>query len=246
MTDGANAYLEEIARLLARVRGEELAAIQAAAARVANAIADNHLIYVFGTGHSHLLAEEVFYRAGGLLAVCPILETGLMLHENAPKSTLLERLEGYAALLLDAYDVARDDVLVVVSNSGLNALPVEMAMEGKRRGAFVMAITSLSHSRSAPARHSSRRKLYELVDLVLDNYGHPGDAAIPIPGHQQRVGPTSTVIGAAILNAVMAEAACRLAASGIEPPVMESLNLPGSEDRNRRWLEHYRPRIRSL
>lgn len=243
---GSEAYLDEVGRLLLRVREEELDRIRDAASRVAQAITEDHLIYIFGTGHSHLLAEEAFYRAGGLLAVSPILDADLMLHENARKSTALERREGYAAVLLQSYEVGRGDVLIVVSNSGLNALPVEMAMEGRRRGAFVIAITSLNHSKSIPPRHSSGRKLYELADLVLDNFGAPGDAAIPIPGVAQRAGPTSTVIGAAILNAVMTGAAGRLAAAGVEPPLMASLNLPDSEERNRRWLERYRKRIRFL
>lgn len=243
---GAEVYLDAVATLLRQVRQDALGNIRTAAARIAQAIQEDRLIYVFGTGHSHLLAEEVFYRAGGLLAVSPILESGLMLHENARKSTLLERLEGYAAILLESYAVGRDDVLIVASNSGLNALPVEMALEGKQRGAYVIAITSLNHSRAVPARHRSGRKLFEVADLVLDNFGPPGDATVPVSGTSQRAGPTSTVIGATILNAIMAETAASLAVSRVEPPIMESLNLPGSENKNKRWLEHYRGRVRFL
>src|SRR5205085_8126865 len=123
------------------------------------------------TGHSHLLAEEIFYRAGGLARACPILDTRLMLHENAIQATYDEREEGYGATILDRYPVAAGDVLVVASNSGRNSVPIDLALEAQRRGLRTVAITNLAHSRAWPSRHNSGKTLAEVADLTLDNCG---------------------------------------------------------------------------
>ncbi|WP_236082189.1 sugar isomerase domain-containing protein [Acidipropionibacterium jensenii] len=147
--------------------------------------------WVFGTGHSHMIAEEFYGRAGGLTDIHPILEPALMLHESLTKSTLLERRAGLADDLLEVHGLTRGDVIVIASNSGRNAVPVEMAEGAQQRGVAVIAITSMAHSRSVTSRAPSGKKLFELADVVIDNCGTPGDAAVD--GEQGGVGATVLV-----------------------------------------------------
>src|SRR5206468_9702804 len=175
--------------------------IELAAAWLGDALANDRWLYAFGTGHSHMLAEEVFYRAGGLAHAVPILDDQLMLHKEAIGATFLERTEGYAARLLKLYPVERGDVLIVASNSGRNAVPIELAMLGRERGMKVIVITNLAHTGAWPSRHSSGRRLAEVGELVIDNCGVHGDASVELTGMPSAVGPTSSITGAFIVNA---------------------------------------------
>jgi uncharacterized phosphosugar-binding protein len=235
-TTAGRRYLAEASRLLERLAGDEWASLSAAAALVAGSLARGGSVHAFGTGHSHMLAEELFYRAGGLVRVKPILFEGLMLHAGAELSTSLERLPGVAAALLEQHPIAPGDVLVVASNSGGNAVVREMASLARARGIPVIAIVSRAHASSGSARAAGATNLQDVADVVIDNGGAPGDAAVAIDGFAQRVGPTSTVVGAAALNAIVAEAAERLVAQGIEPDVFLSSNVEGGDDVNARLL----------
>ena len=217
-------YLEHVSGLIERVRAEEWDAIEAAAHLVADALAEGRGIHAFGSGHSHMLAEEMFYRAGGLVDVRPILFEGLMLHADAPLSTNLERLPGLAAILLDGHGVEAGDVLLVFSNSGRNPVTVELAEAARARGVGVIAITSRRHSESTTPRGGGAR-LFEVADVVIDNGGEPGDAAIHVPGFDRAVAPTSTAVGAAIVNAIVAEAVALTVDAGIAPRVFASSNI---------------------
>jgi uncharacterized phosphosugar-binding protein len=235
-TTAGRRYLAEASRLLERLAGDEWASLSAAAGLVADSLARGGSVHAFGTGHSHMLAEELFYRAGGLVRVKPILFEGLMLHAGAELSTSLERLPGVAAALLEQHPIAPGDVLVVASNSGGNAVVREMASLARARGIPVIAIVSRAHASSGSARAAGATNLQDVADVVIDNGGAPGDAAVAIDGFAQRVGPTSTVVGAAALNAIVAEAAERLVAQGIEPDVFLSSNVEGGDDVNARLL----------
>ena len=229
-------YLAEAERLVQRLAGEEWHAIDAAASLVADALAAGGTVHAFGTGHSHMLAEELFYRAGGLVRVRPILFEGLMLHAGAELSTALERLPGIAAALLEQHPVAPGDVLVVASNSGGNAVVRELATLARSSGVPVIAIVSRAHASSGSSPSAGDGNLQDVADVVIDNGGAPGDAAVAIDGFAPRVGPTSTVVGAAALNAIVVEAAERLVARGIEPDVFVSSNVEGGDDVNARLL----------
>jgi uncharacterized phosphosugar-binding protein len=235
-TTAGRRYLAEASRLLERLAGDEWASLSAAAGLVADSLARGGSVHAFGTGHSHMLAEELFYRAGGLVRVKPILFEGLMLHAGAELSTSLERLPVVAAALLEQHPIAPGDVLVVASNSGGNAVVREMAGLARARGIPVIAIVSRAHASSGSARAAGATNLQDVADVVIDNGGAPGDAAVAIDGFAQRVGPTSTVVGAAALNAIVAEAAERLVAQGIEPDVFLSSNVEGGDDVNARLL----------
>jgi uncharacterized phosphosugar-binding protein len=229
------AYLATIERLIRRLGTDEWPNLSAAADLLVGAIGSGHSVHAFGTGHSHMLAEELYYRAGGLVRVRPILFEGLMLHSSATLSTSLERLPGLAAALLDDHAVEAGDVVIVASNSGSNAVTSEIVSGIQARGAKVVAITSLTHATSSAARDSGRPRLHELADVVIDNGGVVGDAAVDIDGFDQRVAPTSTVVGAAIINAVVAETVQRLVAAGHHPEVYTSSNLSGGDAANSRF-----------
>jgi uncharacterized phosphosugar-binding protein len=220
---GAAAYLEAAAQAFASSAGQH-ETIAAVGARVADAIGTGHRVLAFGTGHSHLIAEDVYTRAGGLRQVEAVLEPSMMLHEGPAKSSALERLTGYAAVLVEQAGIGPGDVVLVASSSGRNAVPVEFAEESRRRGATVVAVTSCRHGTAVPSRAPSGAKLKDVADLVLDNAAPVGDATVPLPGRSERVGPVSTVTGALLVQAVMAEAAYLLAARGEDPGVLVSFN----------------------
>ena len=235
-------YLEVVRRLVERLDGEEWPNIRAAAALIADALEGGHEIHVFGTGHSHMLAEEMYYRAGGLVRVSPILFEGLMLHASAPLSTSLERLPGLAQALLRDHPVASGDVLIIASNSGSNAVTTELAQLAGLAGARVIGLTSVRHATSPAARASKLPRLHETAEVVLDNGGFVGDAAVDIEGLDSPVAPTSTVVGAAILNAVVAEAVQMLVDRGIVPDVYASANTTAGDSANARFVDPAAPR----
>jgi len=237
-------YFAKVEEILTKVIHTQKEALEQAARTCSEALRANKKLFFFGTGHSHMLAEEVYYRAGGLMNVIPILETALMLHEGGPKSSQLERLEGYAPILLDAYKVGQDDVIFVISNSGFNAVPVEMAMEAKLRGATVIALTNLQHSLQAQPRHSSGKKLYETADIVLDNCGCTGDAAVYMDSLSLAVGPTSTVIGAFMLNSIIVQVVQNEVEQGRRPLIFLSANLTNGDSHNAGLLGNVYPSSR--
>ncbi len=226
----ADRYLATAVQTLERARERQAEALATAGAWVGEAISGGHLLAVTGSGHSHMLAEEVFYRAGGLLAVLPILDPALMLHDAAISSSRIERLPGLAEVRLEAAGLGPGDVLVVASNAGRNAYPIEAALTGQRLGARVIALTSLPHARSVDSRHASGKRLFEVADLVLDTGVPPGDAAITLPGLATPVGPLSTVVAAALLQAVVVEAVAWSLAHGHQPEILRSANLDQTGD----------------
>lgn len=222
------------------------AAIGAAADLFATCARREGVVHVFGAGHSHLLVEELFFRAGGLLIFNALLDPALMLHESALAASAVERLPGYARIVLDKYRLDPVDALLVISYSGVNPVPVEVAVEGKRRGLPVVALTGVAASRAAPARHASGRRLCDVADLVLDNPGVPGDAALAVPSLEERVCALSTILGATILQSVVYETARCLQAEGVRPPVVISANVRGGDEANAALIARYRARLRHL
>lgn len=230
------AYLDAIEEMLRRLRAQQWPHIRAAAALVADGLAGGHDLHVFGSGHSHMLAEELFYRAGGLVRVRPMLLEGLMLHVDAAHSTELERQPAIADALLLDHPVTNGDVLIVASNSGSNAVASRLVQLVQPLGVPVIAITSLRHATSAEARANELPRLHELADVVIDNGGVIGDAAVEVRGFERKVGPTSTVVGAAILNAIVVEAVQLLVERGAPPDVYASSNLADGDAANERMM----------
>ena len=234
----AKDYLAEAARRVASIADGQEAAFDSAADAMVRTIAADGLIYLFGTGHSHMMAEEGHFRAGGLACVVPVLSSAVMLHEGALASSQLERTAGLADIVLGRYPIGDKDVLVIFSNSGVNAAPVEAVRHAKARGATVIAVTSETYSREAA---KGRPRIADLADIVIDNRGPAGDATIAI-GDDLRAGPISTVVGAAILNAIFVEVADRLSLKGEAPPIYLSANMPGAAERNAALVARYRGR----
>lgn len=217
--------------------------IKVAAEKVAASITDDGLVHLFGCGHSHLLAEEALYRAGGLANINPILIEPLMLHEGAVRSSQLERRHDFASTFLDELDIRSGEVMIVMSTSGKNPVPIEVATYAKEKGAFVIGLTSYDYSNFGTSNHSSGKHLKDVVDLAIDNQAVRGDAVITNPGSPVPFGPTSTVLGAAILNAIFVGAINTLIDNGTTPPIFLSANMPGAEAHNRELVERYGKRI---
>ena len=239
-------YLNTLRFLLDKLESTQESAIDAVSAACADAVAGGGLLYFFGTGHSHMICEEPFYRAGGLACVNPILEPSLMLHQGGAKSSALERVPQLGATVIAESGVGKGDVLFVVSNSGRNSVVIDAALEGKARGAVTVAITSVTHSSAVGSRHSSGKRLFEVCDYVLDNGGVLGDACLTLPGLPQAMAPTSTVLDATLVNLAMAGTAEKLAERGITPPVFASANTDEGDRANKAVIAEYRKRIRIL
>ena len=240
-------YLAEAIQRLQAIRAEEGAAIEAAAQAIAGALEAGHLVYVFGATHASLLAQELFYRAGGLVPINPILPPALSTAVRPiTQTTASEREPGLGTQLVAESPIAAGDVVIVHSVSGRNAAPVEFAQAARARGAYVIALTSLEYSRAVAPRQPGQPRLFEAADLVLDNHAPVGDALVAVSGLAQRVGPVSTVTGAAILNAVVVRVAELLQAATGDAPVFVSANLDGGDARNQRWLDHYAGRLTYL
>lgn len=245
----AENYLEAAMGLISKIRETQLKEIKKVAELVSNAIINERLVYLFGAGHSSLLTIECFARAGGLANVQPMLDSGLDFVDGAKRQGGFERLPGYAKCMISDYDIKQNDLVIIISNSGRNPAPVEMALEAKKLGATVVGITSVAHSNSVSSNDPSGKKLLDVSDIVIDNGCPPGDALIQLPDLLPKVGPGSTVAGAAILNAIVTQAAKNLSDQGIKPPVALSGNLPEAAEYNKKFhsqREKFRHKMRHI
>ena len=239
-------YLRNIQRLLENLENTQEQVIDQVAAACAECIYNGGLLYFFGTGHSHMICEEPFYRAGGLASIYPILETDLMLHEGASKSSSYERLEGLGNVVISHTPLGKGDVLFLISNSGRNCAIIDAALEAKKRGAITVAITSINHTTNVTSRHSNGMNLYQVCDFVLDNGGIVGDASVSLEGLPQKIAPTSSVIDITMVNLVLVNTVELLLQKGMTPPVFTSANTDQGDSANKNILETYKSRLPSL
>lgn len=240
---GYSRYIEVVkAQLDAAIDDRVTASIAAAATLMADCISDGRVVYAFGASHAGLLVQDQFYRAGGLVPIQPILPSGLMLNVTPVTSTTkLEQTIGAAEEMLVDIPLGEGDILLVVSVSGRNPVPVEICLAAQRRGARVIALTNTAYSTSVTGRGVPR--LLEVADVVIDLPGVVGDAAITLNDDTPPVGPTSSAVGAAILHGLAVEVAQILADRGSPIPVFASANLDNSAAWNERWIEQYRDRL---
>ncbi|MFD7919063.1 SIS domain-containing protein [Streptomyces sp. NPDC059740] len=248
MGDGdelAGRYFDAAIELLRKVRDEETAPLTEAGRLVADTVAAGGRVFAFGAGHSSLPAQDTVYRAGGLAVVNLLVVPGVVGVDVRPATlgSALERVSGLAAAVLDSNPVRRGDVLVVISLSGRNPLPVEMASEARARGVKVIGLTSVAYASQTTSRHPSGTFLKDHCDLVLDSRIPPGDAELTLPGVAAPFAPASTVVTSAMMQAVMATAAGALVERGVEPPLLRSGNVDGGHDWNARVLEEYGDRV---
>lgn len=235
-------YFEKTQDVLTRIRDTQAEAIERAAAMAQSTIEQGGIIYIFGCGHSHLIALDNFYRAGGLCNVCPILDSDLMLHDGAAKSSRMEKMAGLAEPVLERYCLTEKDCLFVISTSGKNAVPVEMARAAVKRGIPTAAVVSGAYFDDP----TDLPKLYECVPVYIDNCVPHGDAVVELPGCDAPMGSLSTVASAFIMQSVLLEAAAGAAQKGVKPPIYKSGNIAGGAEFNRALIQEYLPRIKHL
>ncbi|MET9503995.1 SIS domain-containing protein [Streptomyces sp. NPDC006259] len=231
--------------LLQRVRDEEAGAVEAAGVLLADTVASGGRLFAFGAGHSSLAAQDVVYRAGGLALMNLLAVPGVVGVDVTPATlgSALERVDGLASAVLDTSPVRAGDALVIVSLSGRNALPVEMALHARALGVKVIGVTSVAYATETTSRHASGTFLKDHCDLVLDSKIAVGDAELTLDTVPAPFAPASTVVTTALLQAVMATAAASLSDRGIEPPLLRSGNIDGGHEWNGRIMDEYRDRI---
>jgi uncharacterized phosphosugar-binding protein len=238
-----HSYFQKLIDLISKVEKEEAENIRTAAEKISQSIQAGGIIHVFGCGHSHMLAEELFYRAGGLAVIHPILIEELMLHKGAVQSSQLEKENDYVSQFMANVDIRTKDVVIVASTSGRNPVPIDVAQYAKQKGAYVLAITSLSYKKSVTSRHKDRIFLTDASDLTIDNHILVGDALMTHKSLDVPFGPGSTVVGAAIVNAMMVEAVNIMCENQFTPPVFKSGNVDGCEEFNENLVNRYKSRI---
>ena len=238
-------YADHIAAAITAIRETQREKIIRAAQMVKAVLVRDGLIYVFGCGHSHILAEETFYRAGGLAAVSPIFYEPLMLHESASESSYLEKQEGLAEKVFETVRYGENDVLFCVSTSGINAVPVEFAKMTLDAGIPVIGISSDAYL-SDPVRNALGLHLQQACTLCVNNFAPHGDACLKPEGWQTGMTPVSTVASTYIINSVLAESVRMAAEDGVNVPLYVSGNISGGAERNKALIEAFKPRISCL
>ncbi|MGI5817600.1 MAG: sugar isomerase domain-containing protein [Armatimonadota bacterium] len=240
----AEAYLDACEAGLARLRAEQMDNIRAAAALLAETIAEGRTVFAFGASHSFMLPMELCYRTGGLMLINPIYPHGMDLGVRpVPMTSQIERVADYGRVLLEGSPAAEGDALLIASTSGRNAVVIDMALAARERGISTIGVTSVEYSSSVPSRHPSGKRMLELCDIVVDNCAPLGDAAVAVPGVEQKTGPLSSVLGCAVVNAIACETIAELVARGVRPPVYISANMPGGDEHNARLLAENADRI---
>lgn len=241
----AGQFFDAAITLLQRVRDEEAESVRAAGTLLADTVADGGRLFAFGAGHSSLAAQDIVYRAGGLALMNLLAVPGVVGVDVMPATlgSALERVEGLAGVVLETSPLRSGDALVIISLSGRNALPVEMAMKARALGVRVIGVTSVAYASETTSRHVSGTYLKDHCDIVLDSKIAIGDAELTLDTIPAPFAPASTVVTAALLQAVMATAAAALADRGIEPPLLRSGNVDGGHQWNGRVFEEYRDRI---
>ena len=239
-------YKDIVLDIINQIENTQRENIEKAGVLISESLGKEGVLHVFSTGHSHMIAEELFYRAGGLIQIDPIFDPNLMLHEGPVKGTRLERLTGYAEAIFDMVDYKAGEPIIILSNSGINAVPLEMAMLAEKNGMKVIAITSVSVSSMLESRHPSGMKLMDVGDVVIDTCLKDGDAVLDLPGTNQKVGAVSSIAAMYIAQRIVLSVISRFIKKGEAPPVFMSANVPGGDEHNARLVEKYKYRIRSL
>lgn len=236
-------YLTDLLQHVDAVKAQQ-DSIKQCASVMANSIVNDGMIHVTGCGHSQMFAHEMYFRAGGLVQVNAILPPVLALSPYAPMSTFAERQHGLAAIALDAEkELRQGDILIVASTSGRNPVPVEFALEGKKRGLIVIGLTSLAFTRSVTSRHQSGKKLEDVCDYILDMGGIPGDAIIPVPNQDFSTGSISSVIGFTILHSLVCECIKNILEIDKKPLLWRSVNAVKATEFNQENLKKYKNRV---
>lgn len=243
----ADRYIQIAQETIEKAWSTQRSKIQTVAKVMAETIIHKNSVFIFGCSHAGILAEEAFYRTGGLAVINPIFFPALMLNTRPVTMTSkVERISGIGKILADENGLSEGDLLIIHSVSGRNTVPVELAEEAAKRGVITVAITNVAYSSAVTSRHPSGKRLFEVCDYVIDNCGPVGDATVEIPGLPERIGPTSTVCGTALLNGIIIETTDQIIQSGTVPPIFMSANLDGGDEHNAVIMEQYHNQIRYM
>lgn len=249
--DNSNGYLPKVTQLLNRIENEQYDNIRAAGKLMADAIAADRLIHVYGGGgHTTLPVGEMFFRAGGLCCINPCMETGLSVFNQAQKYLALERCVNYGRAIMEYYDLQRGDLLIIFHNIGTNAATIDAALQAKEAGAKIIAVSSSDWQDNIPQdyelRHPSRKNLFDLADVCIDDYNPLGDTVVKLEGFDTPIAPVSNMTDFYIAHRLEIECAKECLSRGIEPPFWRSANVPGGDEFNKKNLDKYSPRIKML
>ena len=244
-------YYKRIIENLEEINAKQGDNIIKAGALMADAIADDRLISVYGGGgHTTLPVGEMFFRAGGLACINPVMETGLSVFNQALKYLELERTVNYGGSIMRYYDLKKDDVLIIFHNIGINPATIDAAMEAKKNGVKIIAVSSSYWQTQMPAdhfiRHPSGKNLLDFADVCIDDYNPVGDAVVNVPGLDTPIAPVSNIVDFYIAHLLEIECVRQCVERGITPPVWSSANTPGGDEKNAAYLEKYRPRVKML
>lgn len=244
-------YYESLLKNFKQVNETQTENIQKAAKLMSDAIANDRLISVYGGGgHTTLCMGEMFFRAGGLACINPIMETGLSVFNQALKYLELERTVNYGSAILKYYDLKEDDVLIIFHNIGINPATIDAAEEAKKRGVKIIAVSSTAWQTEMPEdhfiRHPNKKNLFDYADVCIDDFNPVGDAVVNVSGLDTPIAPVSNIIDFYIAHLLEIETVKQCTERGITPPVWSSANTPGGDEKNAAYLEKYKPRIKML
>lgn len=244
-------YLDKTHSLMREILDTEEQAIDKAAERLCEQVSSDKLIHIFGPGgHSNLAAQEVFFRAGGLMHMSAILDEGTLLSNGALRSMAMERTPGYGRLVIADATLGTGDLLILANAYGINAALIDAALEAKARSVFLIGVSSRQHAAQTaqdhPARHPSKQNLHDVVDLHIDTKVQIGDAVVRVPGMSEKIAAISTFANAFALNCLVIGTVAKLMERGVEPPVWRSGNAPGGDEANARFIATFRGRVRAL
>jgi len=217
---------------------------------VAEQIKEDKIFFVYGSGgHSNLAAQEVFFRAGGLMHASAILDPGTLLSSGALRSIAIERTPDYGKIVIDDYNLQEGDLLIIINAYGINAATMDAVLEAKKRKVNTIGVSSHKHAKNTPedhqARHPSKKNLHEITDVSIDSKIKVGDAVLDIEGQEQKAGAISTFTNAFILNSISNEVISKLSAEKIQPPIWKSGNATGGDKWNAQFINRFKDRIKN-
>lgn len=244
-------YYKSIIENLELVNSTQSENIAKAGKLMVDAIEQDRLISVYGGGgHTTLPVGEMFFRAGGLSCINPIMETGLSVFNQALKYLELERTVNYGSAIVKYYNLQKDDVLIIFHNIGINPATIDAAMEAKKRGVKIIAVSSSYWQEEIPEdhfiRHPNKTNLFDYADVCINDFNPVGDAVVTVPGLDTPIAPASNIVDFYIAHLLEIETVHQCIQRGITPPVWNSANAPGGDEKNAKYLEKYSPRVKML
>lgn len=244
-------FLGKAIDLLKKVKETQSEDIDKATDLMVEAIERDQLIHVYGGGgHTTLVMGEMFFRAGGLANINPIMETGLSVFNQALKYLELERTVNYGSAIVKYYEIEKGEPFIIFHNIGINPATIDAALEAKEKGAVVIAVSSSFWQNEMPEdhiiRHVNKKNLFDIADVCIDDYNPVGDALLKIDGFDTPFGPVSNIVDFYIAHLLEIITIKKCVDKGITPPVWSSANVPGGDKINADYVKKYRRRVKCL